>query len=190
MTTAASEVPPVLAPAWRQRLVEELSGLVLDNHTPRAVVRVLGWMAVCEPPEQTAKSIQDELTLSAGTVSVAVRALTDSGMLERVAHSGQRRRFYRLRPEGWAIALESRFRVLLQMGQVVDRTLRVADSETDYRLVSLRDMYAWIEASIADLTAQSHQLTQGNCDLLKETDDYAKRSEQDRLVVPDRSPAS
>jgi hypothetical protein len=82
-------------PNWHQRFIEELSGPVLDSDTPRAVVHVLGWSVVCDPPEQTAAKIQEALTLSAGSVSAPV--LVDSEMLERVARPGQRHVYYRLR---------------------------------------------------------------------------------------------
>lgn len=59
---------------WRHRFVEDMGGLVLVHGAPRALMRVLGWMVVCEPAEQTATDVQDTLGLSAGSVSTAVCA--------------------------------------------------------------------------------------------------------------------
>ena len=84
-----TEVRPAATPGWRERFIEELGGLVHESGMPRAVVRVLGWMAVCEPPEQTASTIGSELKLSSGSVSTATHMLVDSGMLERIAQIGR-----------------------------------------------------------------------------------------------------
>ena len=43
---------------WRSRFVEDMGELVFVNGTPPAVLRVLAWMVVCEPHEQTAADIQ------------------------------------------------------------------------------------------------------------------------------------
>ena len=91
---------------WRHRFVEEMGGLVLVHGTPRGLMRVLAWMVVCEPPEQTAADIQKELTLSAGSVSTSLRMLGDIGMVERVARPGDRHIYYRLWDEGWEFVLE------------------------------------------------------------------------------------
>jgi DNA-binding transcriptional regulator GbsR (MarR family) len=139
------------APDWRQRFIEELGGLVLDSDTPRAVVRVLGWIVVCDPPEQTAGSIQDALTLSSGSVSAAVRTLVDSGMLERVARPGQRHIYYRLRLGGWGRVLESRFRTVAQLRGVADRALASSGGEADQRLIDMRDAYAQFEVQLGVL---------------------------------------
>ncbi len=141
------------APAddWRLRFVEDMAGLVLVHGTPRAVMRVVGWLIVCESPEQTAPQIQEGLELSAGSVSTSLRTLTGIGVLERVARPGDRRIYYRVCPEGWERVLESRFRAFTEMRQVAERTLEAAGSEADDRLVGMRDFYAFMEAGVKEL---------------------------------------
>jgi DNA-binding transcriptional regulator GbsR (MarR family) len=129
-----TEVRPAATPGWRERFIEELGGLVLDSGMPRAVVRVLGWMAVCEPPEQTTSTIGSELKLSSGSVSTATHMLVVSGMLERIARPGDRRIYYRLHPGGWERALQIRFQALVQLRKVADRALDSAGDEADLRL--------------------------------------------------------
>ena len=79
--TGRRAAPQRPAPHWRERFVEDLGLLALDLGTPRANVRVLGWMVVCDPPEQSAQDIQAGLKLSAGSVSAATRMLTGLGYL-------------------------------------------------------------------------------------------------------------
>jgi len=139
---------------WRQAFVEELGLLSLDTAPPRAVVRVLGWMVVCEPPVQSAAQIRAALKLSAGTVSAATRTLAGLGFLERVAYPGDRRIYYRVRSAGWDLALAARLRTLAQLRAVADRALAAAGGGDHQRLQDMRDVYVWFEDQVAELLAK------------------------------------
>jgi DNA-binding MarR family transcriptional regulator len=140
---------------WRLRFVEDMGGLTLIAGLPRAVMRVLGWMIVSEPREQTAGDIQTELNLSAGSVSAAVRELCDVGMLERIARPGDRRIHYRLSARGWAAGFENRFRILGELRRVAGRALDGADGESDERLQWMHDLFAVMEAAIVEVLQNS-----------------------------------
>ena len=141
-------------PDWRMRFVEELGLIALDVGTPRAMVRVLGWLVICEPPEQSAADIQAGLKLSAGTVSAATRVLAGIGYLERIGYPGDRRIYYRIRPGGWDRALEARLHTLAQLREIADRALTSADSQGHERLQDMRDVCAWFEDEIGGLLAR------------------------------------
>jgi DNA-binding transcriptional regulator GbsR (MarR family) len=142
-----------LVPDWRQSFVEELGVLAFDVGIPRATVRVLAWLVVCDPPQQSAPDIQSALQLSAGAVSAATRTLIGIGMLERAAHAGDRHMYYKLRAGGWEVALRSRLRTLTGIREVADRALLAATGADD-RLHDLRDVYAWFENRLDELLAQ------------------------------------
>ena len=148
--TGLLAVPP---PDWQSQFVEEMSSLALVRGAPRALLRVLGWMVVCEPAEQTAADIQQALDLSAGTVSVAVRTLGDAGVLERVSKPGDRRVYHRFCRDGWVRILEQRFRALGELRDVADRAL-AASGGGDVRLVDMRDAFATFEADVRSLLHQ------------------------------------
>ncbi|HVA05402.1 MAG TPA: hypothetical protein VNG12_01550 [Acidimicrobiales bacterium] len=140
---------------WREHFIEEVGGLVLDPSTPRATARVLGWLVVCNPPEQSAPAVCSELLLSAGSVSAATRTLLGAGIIERVARPGDRHSYYRLGAAGWERALESRFRIVSQLREVAERALDLAGDEADSRLRAMRDTYAWFEPRLAELVETS-----------------------------------
>ncbi len=152
--TGRRAAPQRPAPHWRERFVEDLGLLALDLGTPRANVRVLGWMVVCDPPEQSAQDIQAGLKLSAGSVSAATRMLTGLGYLERVGYPGDRHIYYRLRPEGWNRALAARLRTVTQLRELADRALASAGGGSHERLQDMRDVYAWFEDRIEELLAK------------------------------------
>jgi DNA-binding MarR family transcriptional regulator len=140
---------------WRLRFVEDMGGLTLVAGLPRAVMRVLGWMIVCDPKDQTARDLQRELNLSAGSVSAAVRGLCDVGMLDRLARPGDRRIHYRLSERGWAAGFESRFRILSELRRVAERAIDGAEGAGDERLQGMYDLFAVMEAAIVDLLHSS-----------------------------------
>jgi len=146
---------------WRHDFAEDMGGLVLFDGTPRAVMRVLGWMVVCRPEEQTATEIQEELGLSAGSVSAAVRTLGDMGLLERVARPGDRRTRYRLRAHGWEPVLGEHFHALGEMRRLADGAIVAADGEADERLEGLRATFALMEDGVARLLHQSRRRRHG-----------------------------
>ena len=155
MTNARPDANQGAPDDWRLRFVEDMGGLTLVAGLPRAVMRVLGWMIVCEPRDQTAGDIQRELRLSAGSVSAAVRELCDVGMVERLARPGNRRIHYRLSSRGWAAGFESRFRILGELRRVAARALDGAEGEADDRLQGMHDLFAVMEAAVVELLRAS-----------------------------------
>ena len=146
---------PVGDGEWRRSFVEDFGALDLVPGTPRASMRVLGWMVVCRPAIQSAQQIMDELALSAGSVSAAVNALRDDGLLERVIRAGERRVYYRLSAQGWESVLQARLRALGAVRQAAERALQESQGEEDHRLSDLRDTYARIEDGLAALLCES-----------------------------------
>ncbi|HEY1652904.1 MAG TPA: MarR family transcriptional regulator [Acidimicrobiales bacterium] len=151
-----------LGPAdWRLHFVEDMCGLVMIHGTPRAVMRVVAWMIVCGPPEQTAPQIQAALGLSAGSVSTSLRTLCEVGILERVARPGDRRIYYRFCPQGWERVLEQRFLALTEMRRVAERAIGAAGGAADDRLFEMRDTYALMETGVKNLLRVSRERNDG-----------------------------
>jgi DNA-binding transcriptional regulator GbsR (MarR family) len=138
---------------WRRSFVEEFCELDLVAGMPRASLRVLGWMIVCQPPVQSAQQIMEELSLSAGSVSAAVNALQDDELLDRVTRTGDRHVYYRLRAQGWDRVLKQRFRSLGEVRRAADRALEASGGEADQRLRELRDLYRRMEFGLSELLA-------------------------------------
>ncbi len=85
-----------------ERFVEELGILLeLEAGTPRMVGRALGWLLVCDPPEQSAAELAETLQASKGSISTATRVLLRMGLIERVRFRGERFDRFRVQPEAW-----------------------------------------------------------------------------------------
>jgi DNA-binding transcriptional regulator GbsR (MarR family) len=141
---------------WRQRFVAAVAERDLVSGATPAARRVLGWMVVCEPDEQTASDLQEALDLSAGSVSGAVRMLGEAGLLERVDRPGDRRSHYRLRQHAWGRVLAVHFRELAEVHQLADRAIEAGGGEAEHhRLVEMRRAFALMTRGIEDLLHQS-----------------------------------
>src|ERR1700737_1369219 len=88
--------PEPTEPNWQGTFVEELGALGPEMGLPRATMRITAWMMVCDPPEQSALQIKDDVKLSPAAVSATTRELIAAGMLERVSRPGDRQQYYRL----------------------------------------------------------------------------------------------
>jgi DNA-binding transcriptional regulator GbsR (MarR family) len=128
-----------------------MGGLSVTPTTPSAAMRVLAWMAVCDLREQTARQIQDQLGLSAGSVSSAVRLLGEVGVLEPAAQVGTRCVFYRFAERGWECLLEARLHMLSELRGGTDRAIDAAGEGADTRLVSMQDASRTMEEGVAEL---------------------------------------
>jgi hypothetical protein len=68
---------------------------------PRMTGRVLGWLLVCDPPEQTAAQIGEALNTSKGSISGATGMLVRTKLVDKLRVRGERADRFRIRPEAW-----------------------------------------------------------------------------------------
>ncbi len=117
-------------------------------------MRVTAWMMVCDPPEQSAQEIQSGLRLSAAAVSTATRQLIAGWHAQRVSRRGDRRIYYRLASGGWDAPLQAKLRALSRLRLVAERGIHAAGKLADYRLVEMRDAFAWFEDQMGEYVYQ------------------------------------
>lgn len=127
--------------------------LELEAGTPRMVGRVLGWLLVCEPPEQSAAELAEFLQASKGSISTATRVLLRMGLIERSHARGERFDRFRALPEAWQDHLwrDDQFtapRHVLRLGL---EALADESAERRARLEALDSMYAWWERRLPQL---------------------------------------
>jgi hypothetical protein len=137
-----------------ERFVEELGVLLeMEAAAPRMVGRVLGWLLVCDPPEQSAAELTEALQASKGSISTATRVLLRIGLIERVRFRGERFDRFVAKPEGWDELLWRRER-FAEPRRVLRSGLDALADEPDVRrrrLEELDALYAWWERRIPEL---------------------------------------
>jgi len=119
---------------------------------PRAQGKLLGWLLICDPPQQSSAELAKALDLSAGSVSTGTRMLENSRLIRRVAVPGRRGKVYEMIEDAMARAIQDdRLRI---MRELMDQGLDVIGDEHGLRAVRLRrtrDFCAFCEREIPAL---------------------------------------
>ncbi|HEY7933388.1 MAG TPA: MarR family transcriptional regulator [Solirubrobacteraceae bacterium] len=137
-----------------ERFVEELGmQLELEAGAPRMVGRVLGWLLVCDPPEQSAAELAEMLQASKGSISTATRLLLRMGLIERVRTRGERFDRFNARPEAWDEYLwrDDQFAAPRRVLRLGLDALADEPASRRTRLEELDSIYAWWEQRMPSL---------------------------------------
>ncbi len=133
-------------------------GMVLEAlGGTRMMGKILGWLIICDPPEQTAADIAIAVNASAGTVSTTTRALVQAAMIEKVGLPGKRSAYYRVKPGMWAQLMKARMARMHIMGQLADEGLELfpeADSGSSDRLREIGSYIRFVEREFPALLDQ------------------------------------
>ncbi len=86
--------------------------------------RVFAYLLMCEPPYKDFFEIQDFLKASKSAVSNALAALTKDGIVDYVTFSGDRRRYFRVDPQGWLDRTKEQVRKATVMRSLLEGVLK------------------------------------------------------------------
>ena len=112
----------------------------------RMLGRVLGVLLTSDPPERSAAELADELRASRGSISQATRTLVQMGMVRRLSRPGERRDYFRVRPNPWQETTRQQMSLIGVFQEMAERGLELLDSgdrEAREGLEEMRDFYAF-----------------------------------------------
>ncbi len=121
---------------------------------PRMAGRILGWLLVCDPPEQSLESLAAALQGSRASMSTMTRLLARAGLVERFRPPAARRDAYRIRPGQWQALWRSRLEMVRQVTALLERGRALVargDPGARRRIDELQEQYAWLEREMPRL---------------------------------------
>ncbi|MGW6445651.1 GbsR/MarR family transcriptional regulator [Lentzea sp. NPDC055074] len=129
----------------RRQAAEQLALSLVGAGMQRMGARTLAAFLFSEKETLTAGDLAEELGVSAGSVSGAVKMVAQMGLIERIHVAGSRREHFRMRDNAWT-TLYSR------QHSVVDEVLRAVEKGVDAvgpghahdRLEYMRDFYTFL----------------------------------------------
>ncbi len=136
--------------------VEEVAVAFEQGGLPRMAGRIIGWLLICDPPEQTSDQLAQVLQASKGSISSSTRLLVPSGLVERRSHPGERRDYFRLRNEAWAELVRGRLDQVTAFRDLTARGLTLLADEPPARRARLEEVgrfYAWLDEQFTALWA-------------------------------------
>jgi len=111
------------------RFVEEI-GLVFDRlGHPRMLGRILGWLMVCDPPQQSSTDLARALAASKGTISTMTRQLVKLGLLQRAALPGDRKLYFQLQPRAMTGMFRQELAALTALRAATERGQRLLEGQ-------------------------------------------------------------
>ncbi len=135
-----------------RRYAEEAAVVLEALGMPPSYGKLLAWLLVCDPPQQSSAELAEALDLSAGSVSTGMRLLVNSGLVRRVAVPGKRGKAYELADNAMVLAAQDdRLRMFREL---MDRGIAVVGGENAqraHRLRQTRDFYAFMEREVPAL---------------------------------------
>ncbi|CAL9353669.1 HTH-type transcriptional regulator MmpR5 [Nocardiopsis dassonvillei] len=134
--------------------VDEVAEFFAREGLPLISGRVVGWLLICDPPEQSPARIAEALQVSRSSLSTAARLLTPSGLVETVRRPGDRNAYLRISPDGWSRMLERRYAQAAGFREVTEHGLRVlrdASPQRRERLANVNELYRFLESELPDL---------------------------------------
>lgn len=135
-------------------LVEQMSQMLAEAGLARIAGRVWAWLLICEPPQQTASDLAEQLHASRGAISGAVRTLATAGLIRRTSRPGDRREYFHV-PAGSIIAvLNARLPVTTAWRRLAERGLDVLKDRppaSRARLQEVHDVYAFMEQELPSM---------------------------------------
>lgn len=145
--------------------VDEVAVFFENEGLPLITGRVIGWLLICDPPEQTAAQLADVLQVSRSSISTATRMLTPGGLVEGVRKRGQRQEYFRIAVDGWSRMLERRYAQAAGFRQVTERGLRLLEDAPDQRrerLANVHELYGFLESELPALFQRWQDSRQDN----------------------------
>ena len=115
----------------------------------RMAGRVIGWLIIADPPEQSAGELAEALQASKASISGAMKFLLPTGIIERLSRPGERRDLYRIPTGVWARLTRGQSTHYAEMSQLAKRGMELfADEppERTERLQELHDLFEFLNA--------------------------------------------
>ena len=136
---AAQGVPP---DDRVMEFVEQMGGYFELNGLTRLAGRLLGWLLVCQPERQSSEDLAAALDASSGGISTNARTLIQFGYIERLALAGDRRTYYRLRPNAFAAGERQRIRTMSDLAVMAEAGMRALEGSPPENTRRLQEMHA------------------------------------------------
>jgi DNA-binding transcriptional ArsR family regulator len=134
---------------WVERLAKYCAD---QDNLPLIAGRILGWLVVCDPVEQSAEQISEAIGASRASLSTNLRLLGSVGFLTQVTKPGGRTVYYRIDDEAWERVVLRQIASMKALGEIMHdgRRLVGEDTERGARMQAAREVFSWMERVFAE----------------------------------------
>lgn len=126
---------------WVERLAKYCSD---QDGVPLIAGRVLGWLMICDPPEQSAQQIATAIGASRASLSTNLRLLSSVGFVHTSTKPANRTVFFRVDDDAWAKVVQRQIASLAALGKILRDGTRLAGSSPG-RIAAATEVFRWME---------------------------------------------
>jgi DNA-binding transcriptional regulator GbsR (MarR family) len=132
--------------------VEQVTAFLARDGFPPIAGRILGWLLICDPPEQSAAQIAAAIDASRASLTTNMQVLMVMGVVARRSRPGERTAYYRIEDEAWERLVRQRIAGLASFCQITETAMRLVGPESPRaeRLRAAHDAFAWMARVFAD----------------------------------------
>src|SRR6516162_5156348 len=150
--TRAQKVPQPVEHGELLRWVERVATFFAEHYgLPPITGRILGWLMICDPPEQSPAQIAEAIGASRASLTTNMRLLTASGLVHRLTRSGGRTTYFRIDDDMWRTVIRRRMASMMSFGEITADGIRLlgADNPRAKRIQAAHDFFAWMAKLLA-----------------------------------------
>ncbi|GAA5057203.1 DNA-binding transcriptional regulator GbsR (MarR family) [Thermocatellispora tengchongensis] len=124
--------------------VERVAMYLARDGVPPIAGRVLGWLMVCDPPEQSAGQISAAIGASRASLTSNLRLLSGMGFLTWRTRPGERTVYYRMADDAWAVVVRRQVAGITSFLDITQEGLDLVGPD-DGRAARIRQAHATFE---------------------------------------------
>jgi DNA-binding transcriptional ArsR family regulator len=124
---------------------------------PPITGRILGWLLICDPPEQSAADIAHAIGASRASLTTNLRILTTGGLVHRLTRMGGRTAYYRIDDDAWEKVIRQRVESMMAFGKIAEEGIDLLGSANPRagRIRAARVFFQWAAERLADAPGPS-----------------------------------
>ncbi|TQS20967.1 GbsR/MarR family transcriptional regulator [Microbispora sp. KK1-11] len=130
------------------RWVERVAAFCVEEWgLPPITGRILGWLMICDPAEQSAGQIAEAIGASRASLTSNMRFLTAIGLVKKVRRPGDRTSYHRIEDDAWQKVIQRKLESLSAFGEIADEGLDIVGGEghRTERIKAAHDSLTWLQ---------------------------------------------
>ena len=129
--------------AWVERVA---AAFAQHFGLPPITGRILGWLLICDPPEQSAGEIADAIGASRASLTTSMRLLTVGDLVRRRTRPGERTTYFRIDDDAWEKVIRQRIVAMVSLRDITHDALALIgpDNERAARVRAAHAFFGWL----------------------------------------------
>lgn len=132
--------------------VERVAMLLAPDGLPPIAGRILGWLMICDPPQQPAGQIAEAIGASRASLTVNIRVLATMGFVTKQPRPGGRTAYYRICDDAWQQVVRRQIDTMASYLEIAEDGMELVGPDTPRaaRVRDAHDVFAWMAKVFAD----------------------------------------